>query len=271
MIGLKAGRLPWVAPTTLAFQPQRSMRIATTTLSRMHQVAYQHRPSRVSLASLRQRTVSLPLRGLLSLPRRILPSTSKASIAPGNYTSTTPRRLERPASGAAKAIALLPLQLHHASMPQPIAIETIVRALASQVSSFVYTFGGRHPPLERLRAARRRLPAAIAPFGYNHPGNSQFDSLARIPHKSPETISTESRPWTMAASHSTTMRRRSSHSQDQHDARNRMGRGDLHLEGSVLGRWLTQHLSREIIRPRAGIIAVDPRITPSWGGPSLST
>jgi len=45
--------------------------------------------------------------------------------------------------------------------------------------------------------------------------------------------------------------------------------GELMLEGSTLGRWLTRHLNQEIIRPPTGIIGVDPRITPAWPGPSF--
>lgn len=45
--------------------------------------------------------------------------------------------------------------------------------------------------------------------------------------------------------------------------------GIVYLEGDELGRWLQNYLSEQIIRPRQGIMAVDPRLTPSWGGPSL--
>jgi hypothetical protein len=51
----------------------------------------------------------------------------------------------------------------------------------------------------------------------------------------------------------------------------RAGEGDLYLEGAAMGRWLTQYLGQEFARPRSGIMGVDPRITPSWGGPSLAT
>jgi hypothetical protein len=45
--------------------------------------------------------------------------------------------------------------------------------------------------------------------------------------------------------------------------------GVIYLEAAELGRWLQDYLSEQIIRPQPGIIAVDPRLTPSWGGPSL--
>ena len=271
IVGLKAGRLPWVAPTTLAFQPQRSTKMTTTTLSRTHQVDYQDNPSRASSVSFRQLTVSRPLQALLSLPRRVLAATSKAPIVPSNYTWTTPRQQEKPASRVVNAIALLPPQPHRASARHPIAIETIVQALASQFSSSMRAFGQPHPSSERHGSARRRLPAAVAPFGYSHPSSRRLGGFAQHLSRFSETISTEFPSRATAASHSTTMRRNPSYIKDEYDNGNSTGRGDLHLEGSVLGRWLTQHLTREVIRPRAGIITVDPRITPSWGGPSLFT
>jgi len=47
-------------------------------------------------------------------------------------------------------------------------------------------------------------------------------------------------------------------------------RGDLYMDGSTLGRWLIKQLNNEVVRPRTGIMAVDLRATPSWGGPSLA-
>jgi hypothetical protein len=58
---------------------------------------------------------------------------------------------------------------------------------------------------------------------------------------------------------------------DSDHEQNNLRQGDLYLDGPILGRWLTQQLDHELIRPRAGILAVDPRITPSLGGPSLPT
>jgi hypothetical protein len=41
---------------------------------------------------------------------------------------------------------------------------------------------------------------------------------------------------------------------------------DIHLDGTVLGRWVTRYLEREVNRPPAGATGFDPRMTPSWSG-----
>jgi hypothetical protein len=47
--------------------------------------------------------------------------------------------------------------------------------------------------------------------------------------------------------------------------------GEIYLDAIELGQWLTDYMSREIAQSRYGIMAIDPRVTPSWGGPSLGT
>ncbi len=41
---------------------------------------------------------------------------------------------------------------------------------------------------------------------------------------------------------------------------------DVHLDGTVLGRWVTRYLEREVNRPPAGTTGFDPRMTPNWSG-----
>ncbi len=43
--------------------------------------------------------------------------------------------------------------------------------------------------------------------------------------------------------------------------------GRLILDGAVLGRWIIDHLTREIDRPTAAGTAVDPRMGRNWPGP----
>jgi len=47
------------------------------------------------------------------------------------------------------------------------------------------------------------------------------------------------------------------------------GWGELYLDGSALGRWLSRQLGQEVIRPRTGIMAVDLRATSPLGGPTV--
>jgi len=44
------------------------------------------------------------------------------------------------------------------------------------------------------------------------------------------------------------------------------GEGQLLLDGSLLGRWIVDHLAREADRPPAGVTAFDPRQGRSWPG-----
>jgi hypothetical protein len=41
---------------------------------------------------------------------------------------------------------------------------------------------------------------------------------------------------------------------------------ELHLDGAVVGRWITRYLERQITRPQAGATGFDQRMTPSWPG-----
>lgn len=47
--------------------------------------------------------------------------------------------------------------------------------------------------------------------------------------------------------------------------------GNLYIEGSELGRWMSGYIDQQIVVPRNGTMAIDPRITPAWGGPGLGT
>ena len=38
----------------------------------------------------------------------------------------------------------------------------------------------------------------------------------------------------------------------------------VYLDASILGEWMTRHLEQQVTRPRAGVTAVDPRLSPSW-------
>lgn len=42
--------------------------------------------------------------------------------------------------------------------------------------------------------------------------------------------------------------------------------GDVYLDGTRLGRWITNHLGREASRPPSGATAFDPRMGISWSG-----
>lgn len=41
--------------------------------------------------------------------------------------------------------------------------------------------------------------------------------------------------------------------------------GTIHLDGSVLGQWITNHLERSLTQANRGPSGVDPRVVPTWG------
>jgi hypothetical protein len=47
--------------------------------------------------------------------------------------------------------------------------------------------------------------------------------------------------------------------------------GDVYLDGTLLGRWIVDHLTRSMDRPRAGITGFDPRLTATWPGAPIGT
>ena len=44
--------------------------------------------------------------------------------------------------------------------------------------------------------------------------------------------------------------------------------GDLHLDGYMIGRFISEYLAEAATRPLAGATAFDPRISPAWSGPA---
>lgn len=42
--------------------------------------------------------------------------------------------------------------------------------------------------------------------------------------------------------------------------------GDVYLDGSRVGRWMSDQLAREVSGPQAGITGFDPRLGPAWPG-----
>ena len=40
--------------------------------------------------------------------------------------------------------------------------------------------------------------------------------------------------------------------------------GDVFLDGTRVGHWLSDHLAREASRPPSGATAFDPRMTATW-------
>ncbi len=46
--------------------------------------------------------------------------------------------------------------------------------------------------------------------------------------------------------------------------------GDVYLDGTLVGRWIADHLAREATRPPAGATGFDTRLTPAWSSGHLT-
>jgi hypothetical protein len=55
------------------------------------------------------------------------------------------------------------------------------------------------------------------------------------------------------------------------DARNTAMQGDVYLDSTRLGKWVVDHLTKSIERPRAGTTGFDPTLSATWPGASIST
>jgi hypothetical protein len=49
-----------------------------------------------------------------------------------------------------------------------------------------------------------------------------------------------------------------------------VSQGDVYVDGSRLGRWMTTHLAKAAELPRAATTGFDPRMTPTWPGAPVS-
>jgi hypothetical protein len=272
IFGGKVGRLPWARPTSLAHGPQGLALTMMTTIPRTSShVANHYRPSRAALAPPRRPAASLLVQNMRPLPPGLASPRFKAPIMPSGYAQIRPRAVNRPASRQVEKTAPIAPRAQRTSVIQSIALDAVVSALGSRLSASSQTFGRSRSPLEHVRQPRLLPASAIAPVNYNYAHNELIGGITRLADTSAGAISTASPSHTSAVAGLKAARSNRSGYRDGNGKGKNTEQGDLYLEGSILSRWLTQHLNREIVRPRAGIMAVDPRITPSWGGPSLAT
>lgn len=251
-------------------QPTLTM-ITTPRLS--PHVAREHRSSLAPEGPFDRTAISLPNRSIRALAPWLASPRFKAPVVPGSHTQTRSPQIDRRASQPVGTTAPTSPRSHRPPVTQSVALEAIVQVLGSRLSGLSRTSEEPRSPLGQVRPPRLRRAAAVAPFGYNYAGDEQSGGITQLANTSVGAISTAlpSQTQTLAVSRPKTARGKSNRVENSNDKGSETGQGDLYLEGSVLGRWLTQHLNREIVRPRAGIMAVNPRITPSWGGPSLAT
>lgn len=271
ILGPDAGRQSWARLMPLA-HGRRRLTSKVNTASRLSpHVVHEYHVSRVPEEPSSRTAISLSDRSTRALAPWLASPRFKAPVMPGGNTESRQPQRDRPVSRQVGTAAPKSPRSHRPTVMQPAALEAIIQVLGSQFADFGQTFGESRSLLGQLRPPRLRRVAAVAPFGSNHAGDEPSGDITQLANTSLRAISTASSSQPLAVSHPTTARGKLDKTQGGNGQGNQTGQGDLYLEGSVLGRWLTQHLERELIRPRAGIMAVDPRLTPSWGGPTLTT
>ena len=271
LFGINVARPRHATLTSLALGQQQPIRRMTTHTHPLLQEPCSANRSKLPLDSSYSPPNRRPSR--IALPSRqwLTPSRFKLPTLPGGRTSTKEPHVRWPAMQRFVASAPVKPTSSRPPVAHSVTIETIGQAPASRPTDVDPTFRGSRSPSVRSFSMGRQRAATIAPFAYYKVGREVAAAASRTTEEFGKSIAAVI-PWrTSTWSSPTTAEVAPARSQTSSDKANATGQGDLYLEGSVFGQWLIQHLNREIVRPRSGIIAVDPRATPSWGGPSLLT
>jgi hypothetical protein len=223
--------------------------------------------TQIPLVSVLRSATSVPFRDLHPLPSWLASSKLIAPKAPTGSFRTRQHQVVKPNGQQIGQKTPAVLQVHRSPTIQSVVRETNIHVLASRRSGFDPTLGKSPSLSEHIRSKQVRHRAGAAPVGYGYVGDGRLDTTMRHSNTPTRAISTASQSRVVGWSKPWAAKSDLNGYEESNERTDRTGRGDLYLEGSVLGRWFAQHLNREVIRPRAGIMAVDPRMTPSWGGP----
>lgn len=208
-----------------------------------------------------------------ALPRDILQmsatqhrSRSRAQQAAGSTQWTCPL-LGLPTRERGASDQLAPLQ---SQTPAGVGLrsnDNVRRAGAMQID-FIHRIQKKHShPLGAMHKSRVSVDAVIARFGrICASGKRTRVSRGHLHASTAPTV----HPAVPASIAQCPSMRAGLQPKETSDRQGGGERGDLYMDGSTLGRWLIKQLNNEVVRPLTGIMAVDLRATPSWGGPSLA-
>ena len=261
-------------PTTPMHHRPRSMSMLRTRECCLQRSIRQSLPPMRSLMSFRRNVTSTPHLSLSRSRSSLTSSQTSLSIV----QIAAPRVLRgvegKPFPWRGNTINPPPQKSRNAPATHSIALARIIQAVVLQNTRLAENSRIAKSLSEHVRMARPLPATALAPVGYYHLGGGQRDVM--IGPRKGFTGAIWPRPSSSgsSAAHSEKARYTPGGLQDNGDK----GKGEqiaqegrFYLEGSALGHWLIKRLNLEISQPRSGIMAVDPRITPSWGGPSLAT
>jgi len=205
-------------------------------------------PSQTSAAAPPVPARAVQPEALALLARRILPERTEGTRAspPAGPVATAAQRAAPPAPAATATQPPPPPPGRAAAAKQPVAppqrpeavrLAALTLPAKDQPSAPVGSFPPV-PSLEIMPIPRQSAPAAPTPA--TKPPSDVPDNRGEL--VGPPTLPETAAPQPTQA--------------------------DLYIDGAVLGRWVTRHLERQLVRPPSGIAAVDPRLTPGWAGPA---
>jgi hypothetical protein len=268
---LKTEHQPWARQPSLALQSQRSAFTVISAPRISPHITRLYHPSWAHLGPSGQPAISRPFRSARPLVLLLTSSQLRSPVVRRGYAKAEPRQGGGQASQRIIRTTPTPRQSCLDPVTQSISLEAMVRVLGSQLSGIGHTSVRSRSPSKQIRTAGLRHVAVVASFLHNHRVDEPFASVTGLTKISARPIPTAPSSRSSMLLRPKTAESSSSDAQDSIAEPNKIGRGSLFLDGAALGRWLMQYLDREIMRPRGGIMAVDPRATPSWGGPSLPT
>jgi len=215
--------------------------------------------------------VSVPVQIPLPILSSIASLLFKPPTMPSSYIPTRSRQISRRGGRRAGAATVSYFQPNQTRGARSISLTAHTQHLASWVADFSPTYGRLPPPHEKRRAPKPEHGPRVTASSYYSAGHQTSDAMIKLAKTPAGAVSIAPPSRTTAASWASTAPDEAHPSPSSTGTGTKSGQGELVLEGSTLGRWLTQHLSQAIIRPLTGMIGVDPRITPAWAGPSFGT
>lgn len=269
--GFNVGRLTWTRPAARA----RQTRLPTRTVNAIQAPPF-HAPSRYPptpafLDPAYRPALSTPLQVALPFPPSLASLLFKRPGVPNGYIPARSRQVNGPSGRQAGAAALPYFQSNRSRGTQSISPPANTQHLVSWLAGFSPTYGRPPPPHEHRRAPKPEHRFPVTTPSYPWVGHETSNAMTKLAKTPAGAVSITQPSRTTAASRESTASNEPHFSSGGTGNGNKSSQGELVLEASMLGRWLTQQLNREIVRPPTGMIGVDPRMTPAWVGPSFGT
>ncbi len=266
----QAGHAPSAKPASPLIRSKKSAWPLIMSLQPSTPLNHNHRSSQMASGPVSRRVVSRPVGELHPLPYQPVSLKSYAHAAVGHAARNEAQQISKMGSRRANPTALLTPGSRQISHKQSMALKATALVPVYRFPPSRKIVGRYRAPPEYARAATHQVIPAVAPSSNRFLDDGTSGLNSPLVSLRTDRIQSALQVRISTAFGDNTPPSRADRIQASNDSRREIRHGDLYLEGSVLGRWLIQHLNREIIRPRSGMMAVDPRITPPWGASSLA-